>query len=160
MCPCCYCDVEESDAMIIADCGHGLCTECFEGYCKAQIASGPDCVLATCPDQECQMILPTIIFQKSVETLELVRYKTYLQDSIVEVSNYTKWCPGRNCKMICETKFAHPIDVTCTCGESFCYGCLKGAHKPCDEAILQMWIDRTDKGSEDDSANWLKLNTK
>ena len=61
--------------------------------------------------------------------------------------------------MACETKYGEPIDVTCECGQEFCFGCTKVAHKPIDCDMFQKWLDRISQGDEDTS-NWLKLNTK
>ena len=50
MCTCCYCDYEVSEAVEMIDCGHRLCSYCFQGYCQAKVAEGADCVFAPCPD--------------------------------------------------------------------------------------------------------------
>ena len=158
-CTCCYCDCEPHEVIEMTDCAHRLCTDCFEGYCKSKVASGPDAIFATCPDQECKMILPAWVYKKCLDTTGYERYNFFLQKSFVEISKNAKWCPGRNCNMVCETKFDHPIDVTCKCGESFCFGCNKEAHKPIDCDTLQAWNDRIENG-EEDSKNWMKLNSK
>ena len=49
-CEVCYDDVSTDDQVMMEDCGHRLCTECFAGYCEAKVIAGPDAVQATCPD--------------------------------------------------------------------------------------------------------------
>ena len=66
-CEVCYDDVKIEDQVMMEDCGHRLCTECFQGYCESKVAAGPDAVQATCPDQKCKMIVPTRIFKQLLD---------------------------------------------------------------------------------------------
>ena len=77
-CPCCYCDCEPNEIIEMPDCAHRLCTDCFEGYCQSKVASGPDAIFATCPDQECKIILPAWVFQKTLDKANFDRYNFFL----------------------------------------------------------------------------------
>ena len=159
MCDCCYCDYDRKEAVLLEDCGHVLCDECYGAYLDSKVQAGPDCVFAVCPDMECNLVVPERIFKKLLTKEKFERYKFFVLKSFVDFSKKTKWCPGRNCQMACESKYGEPIDVDCTCGTSFCFSCTKSAHKPMDCDLLQKWLDRISQGDEDTS-NWIKLNTK
>ena len=36
-CECCYCDYERKDAVMLEDCGHVLCNECYTAYLESKI---------------------------------------------------------------------------------------------------------------------------
>lgn len=60
----------------------------------------------------------------------------------MNLSKQSKWCPGKQCDRVIETKYGRAIDCFCDCGENFCFSCLKKAHTPIDCELLQTWIDR------------------
>ena len=139
---------------------HGLCTFCFAAYLENKVNDGVECVLTVCPEQECKMIVPSRLFEQLLEPLQFARYQEFLIKSFVDLSKQAKWCPGRDCTMAVEYKPAEPIDVICTeCEKAFCFGCTKDAHMPIDCDGLTTWNDRIGSG-EDDTANWMKVNTK
>lgn len=88
------------------------------------------------------------------------KYEKYNFESFVNLSKHDKWCPGRSCHMIIEVKKEQPVDCFCECGENFCFGCLKMAHTPITCELLLTWLDRIGGDNEQDTANWLKINTK
>lgn len=85
---------------------------------------------------------------------------SFVFKSYVEINKNAKWCPGTDCKQVCEYFGGDAIDIICAeCGEDFCFSCLKKAHKPIDCETLTLWLDRISNGDED-SNNWIKVNTK
>lgn len=65
-----------------------------------------------------------------------------MQKSFVDISRTAKWCTGRDCQYIVEQPSGEAVDVTCECGNFFCFGCLKQGHMPIDCELLQAWQDR------------------
>eukprot|EP00353_Schmidingerella_taraikaensis_P017118 CAMPEP_0185602686 /NCGR_PEP_ID=MMETSP0436-20130131/1949_1 /TAXON_ID=626734 ORGANISM="Favella taraikaensis, Strain Fe Narragansett Bay" /NCGR_SAMPLE_ID=MMETSP0436 /ASSEMBLY_ACC=CAM_ASM_000390 /LENGTH=114 /DNA_ID=CAMNT_0028232955 /DNA_START=536 /DNA_END=881 /DNA_ORIENTATION=- len=62
--------------------------------------------------------------------------------------------------MAVESSTGAPVDVKCSrCDMAFCFGCTKNAHMPIDCEGLSTWDDRINN-NEDDSNNWMKINTK
>ena len=62
-CSCCFCDYERSEAVLLEDCGHALCTYCYTGYLEAKLSAGPESVFAICPDTKCNFIVPERIWE-------------------------------------------------------------------------------------------------
>ena len=62
LCGCCYidCDVA-TESVMMPDCGHMLCTDCFPMYAQSKVteASG---IYASCPDKTCNLIVPAETF--------------------------------------------------------------------------------------------------
>ena len=160
LCPVCYDEYEQKDVIVLEYCGHGLCTECYKHHLLAKISLGPECVHSICPDMKCNMIIPPRVFKSILTTKQYAQYKMHLVNSFVNISKQAKFCPGRNCDLICEQKAGKAIDINCTgCQESFCFGCTKEAHMPISCDLLMQWKDRIE-GNDDDANNWIKINTK
>ena len=130
----CYDDVTIRDTVIMNECGHSLCKDCFGEYLKEKFKGGPECVYTTCSDHTCGMIIPAGLFKKFLSKTDYAKYENYVLKSFVELSSKTKWCPGKDCDKACESKYEEQIDVQCGCGTEFCFSCTKEAHKPinCD----------------------------
>ena len=74
-CECCYCPCEVlTEQIMMADCGHRLCTDCFPMYAQEKVL-GADGVYATCPDQKCGLILPPDIWKKVLDEDQYKKYK-------------------------------------------------------------------------------------
>ena len=160
LCEVCFCDVPLAEFVFIEDCGHGLCTECYAGYLESKVGDGPECVLTVCPNHTCNMIVPERLFKQLLPEERYQRYRSFLLKSFVDLSTQAKWCPGRDCQMAVEYKHSMQVDLTCdSCSKAFCFFCTRDAHLPIDCESLATWLDRMSKG-EDDSANWMKINTK
>jgi hypothetical protein len=74
LCECCYCEYELADVLVMPDCAHVLCSECFGMYLQQKIVEGPDCVKSSCPDHECENVVPESFFQKLLEAEPLQKY--------------------------------------------------------------------------------------
>ena len=64
MCGSCYDDVERKDGVVIMECGHALCEECFGYFLQEKFSKGADCVSTTCCDHTCGMIIPSDLFKR------------------------------------------------------------------------------------------------
>jgi hypothetical protein len=160
MCESCYCEYEQPEVVTMPDCGHELCSECFKAYLEMRVQQGAECMLAKCPNQKCENIVPDTIFKQLLEPNLWQKYDRYCFESYVNLSKLHKWCPGKKCQQVIEVKAAKQIDCFCECGENFCFACLKIAHTPITCELLQTWFDRIGGDQEADTNNWLKINTK
>jgi ariadne-1 len=144
------------------DCSHILCEECFTQYLQTKVAEGVESVFTICPDQKCNMIVPPKLFKELLPKGSYDKYVGYLCQTFISLSNNVlKYCPGKGCECVVEKRTLNEIhDVTCErCNTWFCFMCDKFAHAPMDCQLLNQWLDRIGRG-EEDSALWIKLNTK
>ena len=111
LCGTCYESVSLEEAVIMGDCGHGLCTECFQWYCEEKVRAGTSCSMTLCPIQPCGNLVPAIVFEKLLEKELWQKYKRFLISSFVEASYNAKWCPGRGCNMIVANKLGTSVEV-------------------------------------------------
>ena len=74
LCGVCYCDCDvETESVIMKDCYHMLCTDCFPEYIKNKVTS-VDCVYATCPDKNCGLFVPPETFKAVLFGEDYERY--------------------------------------------------------------------------------------
>ena len=93
------------------DCGHRLCDECFAGYCQSKLTTGPEVINSKCPDQKCNNIIPERIFKQLLSHEDFIKYKKYITDSFIDLNKNIKWCPGKDCNMVCESKLGEVVDI-------------------------------------------------
>ncbi len=92
------------------------------------------------------------------------RYQLLLMRTYVDDKDYLRWCPAPNCEYAveCGVKKSQLNQivpgVTCTCGHSFCFGCLLNDHRPCPCILVKKWLKKCEDDSE--TANWISANTK
>ena len=110
-CTCCFCPAEPHEIVQMPDCGHRLCDECFAGYLQTKLSSGPEVVNSLCPDQKCRNIIPERIFKQLLNHEEFVKYKQFYTSSFIDLNKNIKWCPGKNCTMVCESKLGEVVDI-------------------------------------------------
>jgi ariadne-1 len=138
-CPCCFCEYEANEVVEMPDCCHRMCTYCFQGYLQSQLGDGPDCVNAVCPDVKCKLTVSSDMFKELLSKEEFSKYEEYLFMAYVDKSNNAKWCPGKDCGRVIECKSREAIEITCECGEQFCFGCLREMHSPVDCETMEKW---------------------
>jgi len=102
LCGCCFCPAEPHEVIRMDDCGHMLCNECFEQYLLSKLSDGPEVVFTICPDEKCNNIVPEKIFKQLLPEDKYKRYMEFLFKSYVEINKHAKWCPGNDCKRVCE----------------------------------------------------------
>lgn len=157
LCFCCYDEKEDTMAM---ECGHQLCSDCYCEYLQAQFKDGPECILTTCPQAPCKLIVPEAMFKRALTPQQFEMYCYYDRKSLIDISKRAKWCSGPGCTLAYECRTLKQSDVNCKqCGTDWCFSCLKKAHRPipCDDLVK--WLQRINQ-TEDDTEVWLKLNTK
>ena len=102
LCPVCFCEYPVDEFVHLPDCGHGLCTYCYTGYLTSKVGDGTECVVTTCPDSACKMIVPERLFKQLLDQTLYARYHDFLEQSFVDLSNSMKWCPGTDCSSAVE----------------------------------------------------------
>ena len=114
-----------------------------------------------CPDAKCQNIVSEEIFKKVLSKEEFAKYMKFIMESFVTLSKNSIWCPGKGCGQVCNSKLGEAVDIHCTCGISFCYGCRKSAHAPISCSLLAKW-NRTNniQAKYDLSEDWVEKFTK
>ena len=113
-CGCCFEDVTPTDMVVMPDCAHSLCSECFSGYCKTKATAGQEAIQASCPDSTCNNIVPPSIFQKLLEAADFKKYESFLTKSFVDLSKELTWCPGKDCSMFFSATAR--TTIKCNCG--------------------------------------------
>ena len=91
------------------------------------------CLFATCIDEQCELVVPHSFW----EILKADNFESYFQYTYFHCKLFTqnnkniKWCPIQTCDKAIEINtFANIETVTCHCGYSFCFKCLKDSHSP------------------------------
>ena len=141
-CPCCYCECEDNEIIQMEDCGHRLCNDCFGGHCQQNLVNGNEVVNTICPDGKCRAIVSERIFKQVLTKLDFDKYLKFVMESFVTLSKNAKWCPGKGCGKVCESKYGEAVEIHCACGTSFCFGCKKEPHAPIQCDMLQIWIEK------------------
>ena len=95
------------------------------------------------------MIVPARIFEQCLQKEQYEKYIRFLCKSFVDLSYNAKWCPGKGCAMICANKLGEPVEVECSCGTRFCYGCLEAPHPPINCDLLEKWIGKAEDQVKD-----------
>lgn len=162
-CPICY---DDCDNMYSMPCGHSFCVDCWSDFCKNAIAEGPNCVVATCPQAECDEVVTEkemqFILENEPESLK--RFLSYLLRSFVESNPLTRWCPGPGCDRVACAISAAAMEAEgsvahCTeCTTKFCLICGEEPHSPTSCKYLSKWMEKCRNESE--TANWILANTK
>ncbi|KAG5189212.1 ubiquitin-conjugating enzyme E2-binding protein 1 [Tribonema minus] len=153
-CRICCDDVEDALAL---PCAHFFCEECWGGFLRNALASGPPCVYTTCPEHKCPQIVTEDVFRAHLSAQELARYRDFALRSFVDTNRRLRFCPGPGCARVARAPRSC-TRVKCPCGECFCFKCGDEAHEPVACAELRRWREKCSNESE--TANWLLANTK
>eukprot|EP01023_Acetabularia_acetabulum_P000094 TRINITY_DN10041_c0_g2_i1.p1 TRINITY_DN10041_c0_g2~~TRINITY_DN10041_c0_g2_i1.p1 ORF type:complete len:722 (-),score=129.35 TRINITY_DN10041_c0_g2_i1:123-2192(-) len=160
-CQVCY---EESDDLQHCGCGHCMCVDCWHGYVTAAIESGPSVVDLRCFQQKCKVAVPKYLILQVCDSQQKQKLQTYDRQSFVDENPRMSWCSGGGCQLVIYCTSASVIreggmlDVTCTCGESFCFQCKCEAHRPVDCKTVVEWLKKA--GAESENLNYILANTK
>lgn len=139
-------------------CGHKFCSDCWNNYIKFTVEKGKDCLMAKCPLAGCPIIIPKSIYAKYLSPKLLLEYKKYLCKSFTDDNKYVRWCPAIGCKYLAYNEQLTLIEIKCTCGNKFCFGCGEPSHNPCTCKMLTEW--KIKNSSESENITWIVANTK
>lgn len=80
-CKICYSEVKD-DEMVIINCGHYFCEDCWKGYLKSQINDGN--IHITCMEPKCDNLIPKDILERLVSKELLEKYTNFCLNEYVE----------------------------------------------------------------------------
>ena len=92
-----------------------------------------------CPGCDIVMDDRAILKVLSKDSKLKVRYQQVLINSFVECNNLLKWCPSPNCENVIKVPHVEAKTVTCSCGHSFCFVCVKDQHDPVRRSYF-IWL--------------------
>lgn len=156
-CKICYDEFSTLNDGFSLGCGHVFCKDCFRMFLQGQIAEGPLCLTAQCPEHKCTQLVTEAVYKLFLQGDEASGlYDRYLIRNFIEASKNYRYCPAPNCESIlCSVG---RTCVNCSCGEVTCFGCMEEAHQPCDCETVKKWTEKCLNDSE--TANWMLVNTK
>ena len=170
----------QSNLQISSECGEAFCGSCWDEYLSAKLTDQANLQMIQCPGCDIVMDDRAILKVLSKDSKLKVRYQQVLINSFVECNNLLKWCPSPNCENVIKVPHVEAKTVTCSCGHSFCFVCVKDQHDPVRKSYfiwlssknlkffsfslqiccpyLKKWLKKCIDDSE--TSNWIKANTK
>ena len=79
------------------------------------------------------MQVPAALVTEVADPKQRQKYHLYSLRSFVEDNAKLEWCPAPGCENAVESladAIGEALDVTCSCGSSFCFNCKEEAHRP------------------------------
>ena len=136
-------------------CGHLFCDTCWQTHLRTRFRQGA--LHMTCPGYQCNTKLGLSTLLSLLHVTEVARILQRTCEDEMEICPTAKWCPSPSCGRVIklttkmsdeasgeELSSAHDmcVDVTCACGERWCFACLSPGHWParCDQA--QVYMDK------------------
>mmetsp|Transcript_896 Transcript_896/g.3259 ORF Transcript_896/g.3259 Transcript_896/m.3259 type:complete len:534 (-) Transcript_896:162-1763(-) len=146
--------------MFSESCGHSFCRSCWKGYFKSAAMDGPSALTLRCPFPKCTNLVCEEHWEAMASPDTLGRYREFEMRSYVEQNRRVKWCPAPGCQFAVECAAAEstPTDVTCRCGNSFCWSCMEEAHRPVDCDTVRKW--NVKNSAESGNVSWILANSK
>ncbi len=136
-------------------CGHAICTDCWTHWIGAEMEKGPTAIFSKCPQHKCGDTIPEAVFRRFTPARDGQRYQQYVVTSFVQGVTSIKWCSAPACGRAIEYLPGGTFDVTCGCGNRFCFGCERVAHRPVPCDLVEKW--QAKNASESENANWYAL---
>ena len=115
---------------ISSECGEAFCSSCWDEYLSAKLTDQANIQMIQCPGCDIVMDDRAILKVLNKNSKLKVRYQQVLINSFVECNNLLKWCPSPNCENVIKVPHVEAKTVTCACGHSFCFVCIKDQHDP------------------------------
>ena len=124
-------------------CRHLFCDKCWRAHLRTRLREGT--VHMTCPGYQCDTKLGPSTLLSLLHVTEVAQILQRACEDEVEICPTAKWCPITGCGRVLKlsTKLLETpgserssladdtcLDVTCACGESWCFSCLSPAHWP------------------------------
>lgn len=114
-------------------CGHEFCASDWTDYLLQRVNDGyQQCLSTTCPQHQCNMVVPHSMFTKYLSGNDLKTYMKWFCKSYTDDNKKVRWCPFQGCDYCVEYQDFGPTDVNCRCGNAFCFKCGNESHKPAD----------------------------
>ena len=138
--------------------GHKFCNKWWEWYIVDHISKGYCSKLPTCPQFKCSLIIPHSWYLSYLPKELKNVYKKYHLKSYTDESINLKYCPSPNWEWIIESISGSYITFTWKWENSYCFKCLKIAHRPLNWEDAMKWIAKN--ASESENMKWILVYTK
>ncbi|GFR78277.1 E3 ubiquitin-protein ligase ARIH1 [Elysia marginata] len=156
-------------------CGHLFCDLCWQTHLRTQFREGA--VHMVCPGYQCKTQLGPSTLLSLLHVTEVAHILQRACEDEVEVCPTAKWCPSPSCGRVIRlatissenptcaeaptSALDMSLDVTCGCGEEWCFTCLSPAHWPagCEQAQAYLDMSRRFKPRQDTLDNDVDVTT-
>ncbi|GFR74714.1 E3 ubiquitin-protein ligase ARIH1 [Elysia marginata] len=146
-------------------CGHLFCDSCWQTHLRTQFREGA--VHMVCPGYQCKTQLGPSTLLSLLHVTEVAHILQRACEDEVEVCPTAKWCPSPSCGRVIRlatissenptcaeaptSALDMSLDVTCGCGEEWCFTCLSPANWPagCEQAQAYLDMSRRLKPRQD-----------
>ena len=161
---CLICFEEKNNNFFSLSCGHQFCSDCWIEYLKEKIKSPLSALQVHCPQNGCTCIVYESIYKKYLkdDKKSLDRLEKAILKNFINRNNDIKQCPNEYCHYYVKSSIhSYSQEINCPCGTSYCFQCLKEAHRPCSCEIIQKFLSLNRNTSlEDYDKRWIEANTK
>jgi hypothetical protein len=137
-CVVCFCDYEIADVILIQQCKHAFCNDCFQGFLQHAMTANqfPVC----CVEKSCSLPIPLSTLRKFQSASN---YSALVKASFINYINTNgdrfQFCPTPDCPQIYPVN-AGTVQCDC-CNEDICTHCCCNAHPNLDCAEYQRYKD-------------------
>ena len=151
--------IDTASGTQLKECGHLFCDKCWRAHLRTQLGQGAPYL--TCPGYQCDSKLELSTLLSLLHVTEVAKFLIRALEGEVESCPTAKWCPNPNCGRVIRlnSKLSSGLaqhgsdqatthndmlnlDVSCSCGQNWCFSCLSPAHWParCEQA--QSYLDK------------------
>ncbi|KAE9550057.1 hypothetical protein FO519_006736 [Halicephalobus sp. NKZ332] len=148
----------EETQLIKSCCDHYYCTSCLNNYLSTQLHETLN-VYFLCPGFNCNHVIDNedvIAFLKLDN--DKILFQRKLINDCVENNKFLKYCPASKCDKVIKLNALDFKNVTCECGNSFCFNCSEDWHEPITCFYLKKWKKQCQ--GENQTLIWITTNTK
>lgn len=139
-------------------CCHRFCYSCWDSYITTKVMEDGRTHIA-CPQVGCPIVVDDERALSWISSEKVrKRYRHLMINSFVECHSLLRWCPGPNCGRVVMAQHSDVLQIKCTCGMVFCFGCGHEWHEPVNCRLLKLWLKKCSDDSE--TGNWIVANTK
>lgn len=155
----CYiCTAPRDNTFFGLKCGHFFCGDCWVAYLENKLEDVLTCISSTCPQEGCNYVIPENVFKIFIKGPRIKEFEKVIYKNFTDNNVDMKWCPAPDCG-ICVRSLTHfGKEITCECGNVFCFKCGREGHRPCQCELVEAWIVKNN--SESENVKWLQANTK
>jgi ariadne-1 len=155
---CFICMAPRDSTFFALNCQHNFCGDCWKGYLETRLEDILTCISSTCPQEGCNYIVPENVFRIFIKGAKLKEFEKVIYKNFTDNNVDMKWCSAPDCG-ICVRSISHfGKEVTCECGNVFCFKCGREGHRPCQCELVEAW--QVKNTSESENVKWLEANTK
>lgn len=131
----------ETLPLLVNECGHGFCSECWEGYLTVQLREGNGLV-PTCAAPKCCLEVSSALAVQALESEEIKeRWRRVWSGAVVSKAPDMCACPSPGCEdVVLRLGEEYVCNAQCAEGHSFCWDCKSlDAHGPTPCKVWEEW---------------------